>query len=157
MRVKGPLRVQVGDIPWNEYFGHSQGIISAGASYDIWSMRGIGTSADVPSGALALYVDQAGYLQNHSVYRWIGGGLEFRQPLTSEVSPAFMPYIGAGAGVYRVDLHDLLHRESTRLGGKVFAGFEMRNGVFFEAAYNILGKLFPRDLSRLGVSIGYHF
>jgi len=147
------LRLQVGLLPWNEYFGHSQEVMTAGASYDIWK----GSN----DGRVALYVDQAGYFRNHSPYRWVGGGIEYRQPLS--VEGGLMPYIGAGVGAYRIDLHDDLHSMVTRLGGKVFLGFESRSGLFLEAAYNILGHLqqnvpnHERDLSRASLSVGFRF
>jgi hypothetical protein len=148
-----PLRVQVGIIQWNEFFGHSQGIFTAGASYDFWKGPN--------DGAFAIYVDQAGYFQDHSPYRWAGAGIEYRQPLSMEGD--FKPYVGAGIGAYRIDIHDDLITQNTRLGGKVFLGFDMRNGFFVEAGYVILGKvqtaLFhrSRDLSRPSLSIGYRF
>lgn len=157
------LRVQVGELRWNEYFGHDQGIFTLGASYDAWHGTG-GNSSELAPGALAIYADQAGYLQNHSPYRYVGGGVEYRQPLSNWSSGARV-FLGAGLGYYHIELHDSTIDTRNRLGGKVFLGVDFRGGFFGQFAYDILGRLGKandgthtrRDLNRLSLSIGYRF
>jgi len=158
-----PFRIQVGEMMWQDFFAGNQGVFTAGASYDFYHGTDWGGS-EVPMGAFALYFDQAGYLQNHSSYRYYGGGVEYRQPL-ARYDSGVRPFIGAGIGYYQINLHDWNVETKDRLGGKVFLGLDFKCGFFLQGAYDILGRAgygnggidTRRDLSRFSLSAGFRF
>ncbi len=133
--------------------------MTAGVSYDVY--HGDWAGSGIPLGAFALYFDQAGYFQDHSSYRYYGGGVEYRQPLAS-FSSSIRPFIGAGIGYYSVNVHNYFIETVDRVGGKVFAGLDFRGGWFIQGQYDILGRdneppHLSRDLSRFSLSLGFRF
>jgi hypothetical protein len=142
-----PFRIEAGVIEWTEFFGEGQGIATAGISLDLWQ--------NCFGGSLSVYADTAGILQSHPTYRFFGGGVEYRQFLSN--SSTLKPYVGVGGGYYHLNVHDLSNQGTDRFGGKAFAGLELKNGLFLEAAFNYFGRNRDRDLSRFGLSLGYRF
>ena len=62
-------------------------------------------------------------------------------------------YKGAGVGLYTVKAGT----SRSRLGGKLFLGYERKEGVFAEAGYTLVPKVSGYDASGFGLGIGYRF
>jgi hypothetical protein len=62
-------------------------------------------------------------------------------------------YKGAGVGLYTIKAGT----SRSRLGGKLFVGYERKEGVFAEASYNLIPKVSGYDASGIGLDIGYRF
>jgi hypothetical protein len=142
------LALKVGALPWTEFFGSNETMLTAGVDVDLWSFNS--------TSHVGLYFDTAGEFESHSPYAWYGGGLEFRQDF-SNPSRSTTPYIGVGVGYYTGHVDDQANENFNMWGGKAFIGLQFRGGVFLEAQYNQLGNLDTRNLSRFGLSLGYRF
>jgi hypothetical protein len=62
-------------------------------------------------------------------------------------------FVGGGVGSYTVKVGD----SNSKIGGKVFAGYEMNNGFFGEATYHVINKIHGTDPSGLSISVGKRF
>ena len=140
--------LKVGALPWTEFFGTNETMLTAGADLDLWHFS--------RTSHAGVYFDTAGEFEKHSPYAWYGGGLEFRQDL-SDPSKSLTPYVGLGVGYYAGHIDNFGSENFNKLGGKAFIGLQFRCGAFLELQYNQLGKQFGRDLSRFGLSLGYRF
>jgi len=140
--------IKAGALPWTEFFGSNETMLTAGVDIDLWNSNS--------NSHLALYFDTAGEFEKHSPYAWYGGGLEFRQDF-SDPSKSTTPYIGLGVGYYTGHVDDEQLENFNKLGGKAFVGLQFRGGPFLELQYNQLGKENGRDLSRFGLSLGFRF
>jgi len=140
--------LKVGALPWTEFFGTNETMLTAGADFDLWHFS--------RTSHAGLYFDTAGEFEKHSPYAWYGGGLEFRQDFT-DPSKYMTPYVGLGVGYYAGHIDNFGSENFNKLGGKAFLGLQFRCGAFLELQYNQLGKQFGRDLSRFGLSLGYRF
>ena len=142
------LAIKAGALPWTEFFGANETMITAGADVDFWSWTS--------TSHLGLYFDTAGEFQQHSPYAWYGGGLEFRQEF-ADPSRSTTPYIGVGGGYYTGRVDDQQTEHFSKWGGKAFVGLQFRGGPFLELQYNQLGNENNRNLSRFGLSLGFRF
>jgi opacity protein-like surface antigen len=99
-----------------------------------------------------------------------GLGVAGRYAFITEPTANFVPYAGLGLGFYslkvKTDVSSVggsspfSNAESNTkngLGGKIFAGVEIKQGIFGELEYNFLPKVEDADLSSFGARIGYRF
>jgi hypothetical protein len=142
-----PTRIQVGDLQWTAHRDKSDGIVTAGISEDLFGSRW--------GGHFGIYGDSAGMLQNDPPFRFYGGGVQYRQNLTH--GHALRLYGGVGVGVYHVVVHDWSDESRDRWGEKAFLGVDTSSDFFLELALTTFGKTDQRQLTTLGLSIGYRF
>jgi hypothetical protein len=62
-------------------------------------------------------------------------------------------YRGAGLGLYTIKAG----ASRSRMGGKVFVGYERKEGYFAEAGYTLVPKINSVDASGPGLALGYRF
>lgn len=62
-------------------------------------------------------------------------------------------YRGVGLGLYTIKAG----ATRSRMGGKLFVGYERKEGVFAEAGYTLIPKVSGVNASGLGLSLGYRF
>ena len=62
-------------------------------------------------------------------------------------------FIGGGIGSYDVKIGS----SNSKIGGKVFGGYELNNGYFGELTYHILNKIHGDDPSAVAIAIGRRF
>ena len=142
------IGIKVGALPWTEFFRTNETMLTAGIDLDLWRLSS--------TSKLGLYFDTAGEFEDHSPYDWYGGGFEFRQYIVEPWKP-IVPYVGLGVGYYSGEVGNFGSHHFDLVGGKAFAGLQLRCGVFLEAQYNQLDKFAGRDFSRFGLSLGYRF
>jgi|GEM_PF-3352881 len=152
-----PITIKFSHIAWYNASHGETDYIGGGLAYDLGAVHWGGRR-----GVFGLYFDSLGQFQPHPVYKWLGGGVEYRQYLAKE-GVRWNPYLGVGLGYYRVDLQDWAPAHSyDRLGGKAFLGLELSNRFFVELGYDQLGESISfvghkRDLSRPEISVGLRF
>ena len=73
--------------------------------------------------------------------------------LTSSADDAAHAYYGAGIGSYSVKFRGT----DSKIGGKIFGGYELNNGWFGELDYTLIPKINGIDVSGLGLRAGYRF
>ena len=62
-------------------------------------------------------------------------------------------FVGAGVGSYDVKIGT----SNSKVGGKIFGGYEMNNGYFGELTYHMLAKVHGDDPSAVALAIGRRF
>ncbi len=62
-------------------------------------------------------------------------------------------FIGGGIGSYDVKVGG----SNSKIGGKVFGGYELNNGYFGELTYHIINKIHGDDPSAVAIAIGRRF
>lgn len=62
-------------------------------------------------------------------------------------------FVGAGIGSYNIKIGD----SNSKVGGKLFGGYELNNGYYAEVAYHIINKVHGDDPSAAAISIGRRF
>lgn len=103
-------------------------------------------------------------------YRHYAIGLSARELLSNSASGG--AYIGIGAGYYNISITSAAVVPSTvssgtvyepvsnsykQLGGKFFAGYELKVGLFAEADYTYIKKVEGTDVGGYEARIGIHF
>ena len=62
-------------------------------------------------------------------------------------------FVGGGVGSYDVKMGS----SSSKVGGKLFGGYESNNGYYGEVTYHVINKINGSDPSSLGFAIGRRF
>ncbi|MBB6050785.1 hypothetical protein [Armatimonas rosea] len=62
-------------------------------------------------------------------------------------------FVGAGIGSYNIKIGD----SNSKVGGKLFGGYELNDGFYAEVAYHIINKVHGDDPSAAAISIGRRF
>ena len=62
-------------------------------------------------------------------------------------------FAGAGIGSYSVKIGN----SNSKIGGKLFGGYELNNGYFGEVTYHMINKVHGNDPSALAFSVGRRF
>ena len=170
-KVQKPFAVKAGaffPVDGTVKSGSSCTWFSGGLSVDLAQTGG--THPIVPQ----LYLDYTSrskdYLGTKEKSRLYGVGPAVKFLLAPAAAKA-QPYIGLGVGYYngRVavpmvypsilpSLNNFPIRESyTRFGGKMFAGYQMRSGIFGEADYSYVGELDGAKPGGFNLRLGCRF
>lgn len=62
-------------------------------------------------------------------------------------------FVGGGVGSYDVKMGS----SNSKVGGKVFGGYELNNGYFGEATYHVINKIHGDDPSAVAIAVGRRF
>jgi len=152
--VSQPIRVEIGG-----FFPTSSAVtgtlrraaLYGGASYDFYS----GHQSSSPTAA-GLYVD-ASYNSSGGLHlTQVGVGVDGRLYASNSTSGQF--YVGAGVGVYFVNANGFFSStNNTRIGGKLFIGYELTQGFFVEGGYTYIASVNGINPSGFQAAIGYKF
>ena len=123
------------------------------AGYSVGALYEIGKTKDTSPFVYGLFVDYNTPYNKISGKRVsvVSGGVQARYLLAPANGPSGTPYIGGGIGAYHFDGAGT---KKTKFGGKVLAGYELKNGFLGEISYNITGE---KKASFLDYRIGYRF
>lgn len=99
-----------------------------------------------------VYFDYAQNKQNGTTNSLTAFGISGRY-LTSAPLGRARYYAGGGVGSYSVKVGST----NSKIGGKLFGGYERNDGYYGEASYHIINKVNGFDPSGLGLQIGKRF
>ena len=140
--VQHPFRIKLGAA-----FGSSGELKSsffAGASYDFNK-----TTSTSPT-VYEAYLDYYG----KDRFNVTGIGVAARFNLASAFASS-QPYAGVGLGFY--DTHVSGSGNKGNFGGKIFAGYQLNQGLFAEADYSVTSKNNGTNPNAFGLRLGYRF
>ncbi|MGC4046867.1 MAG: hypothetical protein QM758_23985 [Armatimonas sp.] len=104
------------------------------------------------SAKYSVYVDTNSKRRNGVTNSLTGFGASIRLEDNDGKSGGHL-YRGAGLGLYTIKAG----ATRSRMGGKLFVGYERKEGVFAEADYTLIPKVSGVNASGLGLSLGYRF
>jgi hypothetical protein len=137
-----PYRVSLGN--YDAKTGGSRG--SFNVSYDLaLKKQSIGSN-------YSIYFDSNSKRRNGVTSSLTGLGISLRLNNNNPKADGGV-YRGAGLGLYTIKAG----ASRSRMGGKLFVGYERKEGVFAEAGYTLVPKINGVDASGLGLSLGYRF
>jgi hypothetical protein len=100
----------------------------------------------------SVYFDYAQNKRNGNNNSVSGFGIALRQLTTPPVTKERV-FVGAGLGTYNIRVGS----SNSKIGGKVFVGYEQNNGFFTELTYHVINKVHGTDASAASLSIGRRF
>ena len=103
----------------------------------------------------SVYLDYFGGSKNGGHDTNFGLGVSERS--NSSSTKRFAPYTGAGIGIYDQSVNNFYSKQYTTIGGKLFAGLQLEQGVFLEASYNLVASHQGVNPSSFGVQAGLRF
>lgn len=152
--VSQPIRVEIGG-----FFPTSSTVtgtlrktaLYGGASYDLYTL---GTKASPIN--TGIYVD-ASYNSSGGIHlTQVGVGAEGRV-YASNTSYGQL-FVGAGVGAYFLNSNGFFgSSNNTRIGGKVFVGYDLTQGFYVEGGYTLIGDVNGVNPSGFQAAIGYKF
>lgn len=154
--VSQPIRVQLGG-----FFPTSSTVtgtlrraaLYGGASYDMYNM---GSKGGTPTVA-GIYAD-ASYNSSGGLHlTQVGVGVDGRVYAGGSTYGGQF-YIGAGVGAYFLNANGFFaSTNNTRLGGKIFVGYEFSQGFFVEGGYTFITSVSGISPSGFQAALGYKF
>ena len=153
--VSQPIRVELGGFfPTDSSVTSTlrKAALAGGVSYDLYS----GKQASSPTAA-GLYVD-ASYNSSGGLHlTQVGVGVDGRlYAAGSNYGGQF--YVGAGIGAYFMNANGFFSStNNTRIGGKIFVGYEFSQGFFAEGGYTYIASVNGINPSGFQALLGYKF